>query len=109
MHQKKDFQSKKSIPRNLQIIILKFLWSFSFQDIRYTFPPHQSSSMATQEELKAKDEEIKKIVEQLNSLTAKENEVQSPKSGVEQVEKNVLLRRIRSEKRDANKALGEKL
>ena len=59
--------------------------------------------------LNAIDVEIKELIEELEALDAKEEDVQSPKSGIEQVEKGNLLRTIRLKRRQADKSLEEKL
>ena len=64
--------------------------------------------MTKETQLKAIDDEIKELIEELEALDAREEEVQSPKSGIEQVEKGNLLRTIRLKRRQADKSLEEK-
>ena len=64
--------------------------------------------MAKDAQIKAIDIEIKQLIEELETLEAREEEVQSPKSGIEQVEKGNILRTIRLKKRNANNSLEEK-
>ena len=64
--------------------------------------------MTKETQLNAIDGEIKELIEDLEALDAREEEVQSPKSGIEQVEKGNLLRTIRLKRRQADKSLEEK-
>ena len=48
--------------------------------------------MTKEAQLTAIDDEIKQLIEELETLDTREEEVQSPKSGIEQVEKNLNLR-----------------
>ena len=64
--------------------------------------------MDKSDRIKQSDKEIESICETLKSLTAKEKKTESPQSGIEQVEQGNLLRRIRAQRREADKSLVEK-
>ena len=82
---------------HLNLLIKQYLCNISNQEQRYT--------MAKDAQIKAIDIEIKQLIEELETLEAREEEVQSPKSGIEQVEKGNLLRIIRLKRRQAGKSL----
>ena len=64
--------------------------------------------MDKSDRIKQLEKEIESICETLTSLTAKEKKTESPQSGIEQVEQGNLLRRIRAQRREADKSLVEK-
>ena len=73
-----------------------------------TSKQEQRSTMTKEAQLAALEAEIKKLIEELETLDAREEEVKSPKSGIEQVEQGNLLRAIRLKRRNADKTLEEK-
>ena len=81
---------------------------FIQQQLCDTSEQEKHCTMTKETLLNAIDVEIKELIEELEALDAKEEDVQSPKSGIEQVEKGNLLRTIRLKRRQADKALEEK-
>ena len=64
--------------------------------------------MDKSDRIKQFNKEIESICETLKSLAVKEKKTESPQSGMEQVEKGKLLRRIWEKRREADKSLVEK-
>ena len=64
--------------------------------------------MDKSEQIKQLEGEIETLCQTLKSLATKEKKAETPQSGIEQVEKDNILRQIRAQKREANESLQEK-